>query len=111
MTLTPQEKAHAESIADKEVLLSPIPSAVVPKLLIASVVRKPPVVLRAFLQTLRWQRFRRPTHVEYAFITDYAPADEGREEALALLKELTPHVIEKGNAGGDYSEKGNTHER
>lgn len=104
--LTPIEMAHAKSVGDPDelVTLAPIPPAAVPKLLIGSVVRKPPQVVQAWLATLKWQRFRRVTQVDYLFITDFAPGDAGAAESVALLKQFTPNVIERGNPGGDYGE-------
>jgi hypothetical protein len=110
--LTPEEAAHARSVGDppEAVQLAPIPPAAPgPRVLIGSVVRKPPQVVAAFLETLRWQRFRRPTQVDYAFITDFAPGEAGAAESTALLKAATPNVLERGNAGGDYAEGGATH--
>lgn len=85
--LTPQEAAHARSIGDdaSSVLLAPIPAAAKPKLLIASVIRKPPQVIEAFLKTLAWQRFRKPVEVAYSFITDFPPGDPNEAPVKALL--------------------------
>jgi hypothetical protein len=93
------------------VVLAPIPPvAPGPRVLIGSVVRKPPEVVVAFLQALAWQRFRRPTQVDYCFITDFAPSDSFAADSIALLKQVTQNVIEKqANKGGDYSEQGPSH--
>jgi hypothetical protein len=47
--LTPQEEAHARSIGDTQVALAPIPPAKVPRILVGSVVRKRPEIVRAYL--------------------------------------------------------------
>lgn len=108
--LTPHEIAHAKSIGDSVVALAPVPPLHVPKVLVGSVVRKPPVVVQAFLASLAWQRFRRPTNVDYFFITDFAPGDQGAQESVALLKAFTPNVVERTNQGNDYSEQGPSHQ-
>ena len=59
--LTAFERAHAESIVDPNPTLMPIPQAKEPRLLAASIVRKPPQVITALLQTLAWQCLKKGT--------------------------------------------------
>ena len=113
--LTPAEHAHAASITDETVTLAPIPSAKVPKLLIGSVIRKPAPILRAFLAQLKAQVLRRPTEIHYEFITDFGQSDAFAPVALAVLAQFaqeTPNVMLKraGNAGGDFTDTGSTHQ-
>ena len=111
--LSPQEAAHAKSIGDTTVLLAPIPAAVIPKLLIASVIRKPPLVIAAWLKTLAWQRFRKPVQVSYSFITDFPPGDPNEQPVRALLDQFAaahPRVTLRHVAGGrDFAESAETH--
>ena len=107
--LTLQEAAHARSVGDETVMLAPIPPEARPRILIGSVCRKQPAVIKAFLQSLAWQRFRKPVGVDYFFITDFAPTDAYAAESLALLKAFTPNVVEKMNVGGDFSDVGPSH--
>jgi len=82
--LSDAERAHAESIADPEPTLAPIPPNQHPKVLIASVVRKPAVVLDAFLKSLQWQRLEHGAF-DLAFIANFADTDPYKNEALAVL--------------------------
>jgi hypothetical protein len=107
--LTPQERQHADSIGDTNPLLAPIPPEIKPRILVASVVRKPPEVVTALLQTLSWQKTRKPVEVSYAFLTDFAPADPFRAATIALLTDFAAKVervtlLHSQNPGGDYGE-------
>ena len=82
--LTPQEAAHAASIGDENPTLAPIPSKAISKILVASVVRKPPEVVRAFLQTLAWQEFRKDTHLDFLFLDDTSQESYAAEVAALL---------------------------
>lgn len=113
--LEPAQLAHAESITDTTVTIAPIPPVAVPRILVGSVIRKPPEVLRALFKTLAWQRFRRPVDLSYYFITDFAPSDT---YAAASIKELSLFSTsvksatfrQAGNNGGDFSEVGPSHQ-
>lgn len=110
--LSEQEKAHAISVGDPDtaVTLAPIPPEHKPKVMVASVIRKPKEVVQAFLQSLQWQRFKRPTFVEYVFLTDFAPSDAFGPASLEILKQFPCTVYEKGNEGGDYQEGPDSHQ-
>jgi len=82
-SLTEQERAHAESIGDQQVTLAPTPDVRRPRVLIGSVVRKPPEVVRAFIHTLRWQRGN--ADLRALFLPNYAAHDVGAVEAQSLL--------------------------
>lgn len=82
--LTPAEKAHAESVLDASPTLAPIPPLAKPRILVASVVRKPPQVLSAFFQTLLWQEPKAPGWtLDYRFINNFAPTDAYATESLS----------------------------
>ena len=112
--LTPAEMAHAQSIADENVVLAPIPQAKVPKLLIGAVIRKRPEIVRAFLAQLKAQTLRRPAEIHYQFVTDFGQYDAFASETMQVLTDFaqsTPNVIVRraGNAGGDFSDTGASH--
>jgi len=86
--LTPEEAAHAASITDENPTLAPIPPKAIPKILVASVIRKPPEVIRAFLQTLAWQEFRRPTQCDYYFVNDCG-SESYAQDVARLLSEFS----------------------
>lgn len=113
--LTPAEFSHAQSIGDENVTLAPIPSQKIPKLLIASVIRKPAPIVAAFLGQLKAQELRRPAEIHYHFVTDFGQYDQFAPEAFDVLNKFTaetPNVIirKAGNAGGDFSDTGVTHQ-
>jgi hypothetical protein len=68
-TLSDFEKAHAASIMETPTLAS-IPTTQRPKILAASIVRKPQEVVDALLTTLRWQRV--DADVDEFFMLNYA---------------------------------------
>ena len=86
MALTDLERKHAESITEPAVVV-PIPPKQVAKILVASVVRKPPVVLSAFLQTVASQQVEQ-SELSYFFVTDFAAADTYAPDSLKLLSEF-----------------------
>lgn len=86
-------------------MLAPIPPLYSPRILIASVVRKPAAVLRAWLTTLAWQQFRAPAPtIECAFITNFAPGDPGVDEAKAVLATTTATIVDCPAPSGDYGD-------
>lgn len=103
--LTEFERAHAASIADPNPVLAPIPPLQSPRILIASVIRKPPQVLRAWLQTLAWQRFREPAPtIDLAFITNFAPSDAFADDARAVLAQSGATIGDVPAPAGDYGD-------
>ncbi len=106
MPLTETETAHAASIADSDevVLTAPIPAVQPPRVLVASIVRKPATIVRALAETLRWQQV--DAEVDYAFLLDLggqADADEVR----AILTDAFPDALLADvpmPANGDYAE-------
>jgi len=112
--LTSPEEAHARSIVEPAAL-APIPPLRRYRVLVASVIRKPPVVVSALLKTLAWQRLRAPLDLSFAFITDYAPTDAALEplKVQELLDEFAKthetQVEHHGaNPGGDYGDGAET---
>lgn len=102
--MTAFEQAHAASIL-QPATVEPIPPLKHVKVLVASVVRKPPEVLRAWLESLSWQKFRDPQpEVAYAFLANFAPTDPFKDEGLALLKESGALVVEEAAPVGDYGD-------
>lgn len=103
--LTEFEKNHAMSIVDPQPVLAPIPPLFSPKILIGAVVRKPPQVLRAWLQTLAWQRFRSPAPtLDLAFITNFAPTDAFADDAKAVLAQSGAEIVDVPAPAGDYGD-------
>jgi len=60
----------------------------VPKVLCAIPVRKPAVVLRALVETLRWQTTRDPVRLDILFAPNYPEGDPDAADALAVLHEF-----------------------
>lgn len=107
--LTPEERAHAASILDASPILAPIPPKAVQRVLVASVVRKPPVVLKAFLASVAAQVVER-AELSYAWVTDFAASDAYAAESLKVLSEFcsaTPRATfaqHHSNLGTDYGD-------
>jgi hypothetical protein len=107
--LTPAEEAHARSIGDVTVAVAPVPPLHKPRILVGAVIRKPAVVIDAFLKTLAWQRLKKPAEVGYCFITDFPTGSADAPAVRALLKAFAKEhanvtVRHNGNAGDDYYE-------
>lgn len=108
MSLTPAEAAHAKSITEPATVV-PIPPKQVARILVASVIRKPAIVLRAFLETLRRQVLDR-ADLSYHFVTDFAASDSFAAEALKVLSEFCAKEARAtfqqhhSNLGQDYGE-------
>jgi hypothetical protein len=103
--LTADELAHARSILDANPTLEPLPHMKEPRILIASVIRKPPVVVEALLKTLTWQRLKKPAQIDYLFVPNFAEGDAFQAASLALLKDSGhPVVSNVSNPGNDYGE-------
>ena len=113
MSLTPQEKAHAESITDVNPVVVPIPPARTWRCLVASVVRKPPIVLSAFLQSISQQVLER-SELSFYFVTDFAASDAYAADSLALLSKFCTEHPRSGfqqhhsNLGQDYGDGATT---
>ena len=81
--MTDAERAHAESILQPATVV-PIPPLQRPKILVASVVRKPPEVLRAFFKSLLWQTAKEPGwDISYSFINNFAAGDAYANASMA----------------------------
>lgn len=103
--LTEHERAHAVSITDPNPTVVPVPPLAKPRILVASVLRKPPEVLTAFFRTLRWQLFRHPgAEVTFRFITNFAPTDPFRDAALAVVRETGWTSVDVPAPVGDYGD-------
>lgn len=85
--LTSTEYDHAASILEPATI-EPIPSLKKVRILVGSVVRKPPEVLEAFLQTLEWQQLRTNTEINYVFLHNFGAEDTFRDESLKLLEDF-----------------------
>ena len=83
--LTPEEFAHAASITDKNPTLEPLPAERVVRILIGSVIRKPPIVVEALLKTLRWQQTRTRCEIDFSFVLNFASEDSFAADTKALL--------------------------
>lgn len=108
--LTDAERAHAASIIDPAEL-APIPQVAKPKVLIASIIRKPPVVVDAFLKTLDWQRVN--ADCSYAFILNYGPEDAELPAVEQLMTDFAEgHHVKLGRVPAppqrDYGDGGAT---
>ena len=102
-TLTPTERAHADSIADENPTLAPIPPNDGPRVLIASIIRKPPEVLEGLLKSLEWQKLRNAT-VDFKFMTNYTEGEKERwGDRLAVLLDGYD-CIHVPAPGGDYGD-------
>src|SRR5574341_1401347 len=102
-TLTTQEAAHAASIGDENATLALTPDARRPRVLVGSVIRKPPQVVAAFLATLRWQRAT--ADLTTLFIPNFASGEPGRDEVLAMLRAAGGLIADNVDAPtGDYAE-------
>lgn len=103
--LTPAELAHAASILEPATL-KPIPPKQIPKVLIASVVRKPPQVLNAFFQSLLWQDAK--AERSYLFVNNFSLGDRFADEAKAQYSAFPVGTdINVGDApapDGDYQD-------
>lgn len=88
MSLTESEAAHAASITDPNPVLAPVPAAATIRVLIASVVRKPPEVIAAWLQTLAWQRTRGSVECSYVFYPNFSDTDTYKQPALDVLTQF-----------------------
>lgn len=111
--LSPEEVAHARSITDSNVILAPTPPAWKPKVLIASVIRKPAAVVAAFLHCLSWQRLKRESTISYSFITDFPAHDPEAPVVKDMLQQFAaqfPNVTVAHNAApdGDYGDAATT---
>ena len=111
--LTETENAHAASILDPEPTIEPIPPERKVRILVGSVVRKPPEVLDAWLKTLEWQQLRTPTQIDYVFLHNFSATDSFREGSLALLDAFsangTTHFAQvQAPAAEDYGQNATT---
>jgi len=93
---------------DKNPVLKPTPPERVTRILCGIPVRKPPIVLNAFLQTLAWQQFRDKVKVDFLLIDNFSDLDPFAEDSRALLEEFDGEVIQISNDTEDYGEKAGT---
>jgi len=106
--LTPQELAHADSIVEPATVV-PIPPKRIDRILVASVIRKPAIVLQPFLTTVSQQLVER-AELSYFFLTDFARTDDFATDAItALSKFCTTHpratfTQHHSNLGTDYGD-------
>ncbi len=112
-SLTPEEFAHASSITDPDPTLEPLPAEKTVKILVGSVIRKKPEVVRAFLQSLLWQRTRTRCKIDFAFVFNYASEDSFAPECRQLFDTFKQAVEAEGSSvlwsdapcpSGDYGE-------
>ena len=99
------ELAHAKSIADPNPVLEPVPPLRRPTILVAAVIRKPPEVIQAWLETLAWQKFHEPVPtLSYAFIANCAANDAFRDASLELLNHTNALLATVEAPVGDYGD-------
>jgi len=109
MVLTKEERAHAESILDANPTLAPIPPKQVARILVASVIRKPSIVLAPFLRQVSTQVVER-AELTFHWVTDFAASDTVAPEALTALSKFcsdTPRSTftqHHSNLGADYGD-------
>lgn len=82
--LSPQEVAHAQSITDPDPVLVPIPAAAGKRVLLASVIRKPPAVLAPWLESLTWQITRTPVALSYLFLPNFGTEPHAKDAQTIL---------------------------
>lgn len=105
--LTEAERAHAQSILDSAPTLEPIPPLKKPRILVASVVRKPPEVLNAFFASLRWQEVK--ADLAYDFVNNFSAGDSYATAALAEYAGMDGTDFRVSDApapDGDYAQDG-----
>ena len=84
--LTPDEYAHAASITDPEPTLEPLPADKTVRILVGSVIRKPPEVVSAFLKTLLWQQTRTNCVIDFSFVLNFAADDTFAGDSRSVLQ-------------------------
>ena len=105
------EQAHAASITDPNPTLIPTPPTARPRVLMASVLRKPPEVLVPFFAALLCQQVRHPgAELDFAFIPNYADTDAFGPAALDLIRRTwaPTQVREIPAPVGDYGDTART---
>lgn len=102
--LTPAEYAHAASINDLEPTLEPLPAEKTVRILVGSVIRKPPQVVQAFLQCIRWQQLRTTADIDISLVLNFASEDSFATETRELLKREGIDVTKAECPTGDYGE-------
>ena len=102
--LTPEEHAHAASIKDLEPTLEPLPAEKVVRILVGSVIRKPPEVVSAFLRCLLWQQTRTRCQIDFSFVLNFASEDSFASDTKALLDREGISYTEAACPTGDYGE-------
>lgn len=105
-TLTEAELAHAASIADPDdaVVTAPIPAVSQPRVLVASVVRKSAPIVRAFAETLTWQRAAAEFGALFLLDLDGLPDATESEAALRAAFPMATFAPAPAPAVGDYTE-------
>lgn len=94
--LTAEEYAHAASITDENPELEPLPAEKTVKILVGSVIRKPPEVASAWLRTLLWQKTRTPCQIDFSFVLNFANEDSFANDTRRLLQGFKKGAEEKG---------------
>lgn len=115
--LTVEEYAHAASIEDPEPTLEHLPSEKTVKILVGSVIRKPPEVVSAFLRSLLWQQLRTRSQIDFSFVLNFASEDSFANDSQRLLQGFKEEAEGRGSTvvwsdaecpSGDYGEGANT---
>ncbi|KKL51944.1 hypothetical protein LCGC14_2290410 [marine sediment metagenome] len=115
--LTIEEFAHAASITDENPELAPLPADKIVRILIGSVIRKPPEVVSAWLRCLLWQQTRTNCQVDFSFVLNFAAEDTFANDSRSVLQgfkeeaEAAGHTVVWSDAdcpSGDYGEGGKT---
>ena len=111
--LTAEEYAHAASITDESPTLEPLPAEKTVKILVGSVVRKPPEVVSAWLKTLLWQQTRTRCAIDFSFVFNFASEDSFTNDSRRVLEGFKVEAEAKGHKvawtdadcpSGDYGE-------
>ena len=115
--LTAEEYDHAASITDENPELEPLPAEKTVKILVGSVIRKPPEVVSAFLRCLLWQQTRTRCQIDFSFVLNFASEDSFANDTKRLLQGFKNAAESKGHTivwndaecpSGDYGEGGRT---
>ena len=103
-SLTPDEYAHAASITDENPTLEPLPAEKTVRILVGSIIRKPPAVVSVLLRCLLWQQTRTRCEIDYAFVLNFAKEDAYADDVRALLAQEGIAFTEAEAPSGDYGE-------
>ncbi len=115
--LTLEEYSHAASITDPEPTLEPLPAEKTVRILVGSVIRKPPSVVSAFLRCLLWQKTRVHCAIDFSFVFNFASEDSFANDTRRLVQGFKEEAEAAGSTvvwsdsecpSGDYGEGGRT---